>query len=277
MGSILESWANASAWTRHQAAQVYTYDDALSYWKVTRRWHFAGYEPYIAAPVSKKLIDSFKHELTWHKNHPNLRHNLMLRDWLRLPMPVRKKIALFFEGNGLTDFDFFDHGGRAMVFLATDMNSGKRRIARMEADHHSRSIRPAHPSVLQSLHSNQDSLADYERIKLEILPEIVPIHKLPARDAQSSVPPMAKDFHEASYYLGHGSNLTYHGAMFDRDADPQNMGLLPDGRVVSLDPEFIFGDEAMQLYTYIKEQGAFSALAPYAGQLYGAEPEARFF
>lgn len=201
----------------------------------------------------------------------------MLRDWLRLPSRMQERISLFFESKGLTDFDFFDHGGRAMVFLAVDASSGKRRIVRMEADHGSRSIRPAHPSVLQALHSNEDSLADYERIKLEILPEIVPLHKLPARDAQSSVPPIAKDFHEASYYLGHGSNLTYDGAMFDRDADPQNMGLLPDGRVVSLDPEFIFGDDAMQLYNHIKGQGAFSALEPYAAQLYGAVPDKRFF
>ncbi len=272
-----QSWNAASQWLINQAASVYCWNNELLYWQVKTRWHYAGGPAYLPVPVSERLCQSFNHQDVWHHNKPNLKDNLMFRLWPELSHQMKRKVASFFEENNLTDFDFFDHGGRAMVFLSTDKTNGRQRIARMEANHSFRSIRPENPTVLQPFVTNEGDVDSYDGIKLEIMPEIVPLNKLPARSHYPSGFSLARDFHVAVFHLSFGTNLTYGDEIFDADSEPQNVGVLPDGKIVSHDPEFRFGVQARELQTHFRKQKESVSLAPYAQDLYGMASGAHYF
>lgn len=198
----------------------------------------------------------------------------MMRAWPNLREETREGISAFFAERGLSDFSFFDHGGRAVVFRAREGQSGRIRIVRVEADHASRSIRPAHDTVLAALSSNQADVRAYEGVKLEVVPEIVPLHKLPARALLASEEE-SLSFHKATYEISHGTNTRYRRGMYDRDSDSPNIGILPDGKVVSLDPEFIFGRRAVMWHRALRH--GWPDISPDMDVLYGLSPSARFF
>lgn len=152
----------------------------------------------------------------------------------------------FVSDHGYQVLEFFDHGGRAMVFRVRHAPTGKQLVLRVEGDHTHRQPRPVHSTVLQAVLSNQAMLDDFSHIKMEILPEIIPLTKLPARARCRGDDRLSKIFNDAVLDLSWGTNRTYPKNWFDFDAEPQNTGMMPDGRVVTLDPEIFTGTKAIK-------------------------------
>lgn len=275
MSDLYTSWPAAIAFLKAQAKDAYVWDERLSYWAVKTRWHYWDSPPRIETSAAPRLKEAFAHAAAWHQNHPSLRHNFMMNVWAELSDPMQSRIASFFEENGLTDFDFLDHGGRGMVFHARDQKTGRTRIARLEADHSSRTRRLNHPSVLQAYHHNEDDLERYQRVKLEILPEIIPLHKMPGRRLVGKDEQQA--YHIMTYFLAHGTNLTYSNHIYDYDASVENVGLLPDGKIVSLDPQFHYGEEGRFPRDIMNKSAEMQSLRPYVSQIYGMANDAGFF
>lgn len=275
MGNDTTNWPGAITYLKAQADVAYVWDDRLSYYAVKTRWYYWDYAAPVPTSPSKHLCDAFDQAASWHQNHPSLRHNFMMNAWPELTGLHQSRIAAFFEENGLSDFDFLDHGGRAMVFHARDKETGRTRIARMEADHSSRSRRLNHSSVLQSYAHNEDDLARYNNVKLEILPEIVPLHKMPGRRLVTEAGQGAH--HAMTYFMAHGTNLTYDDDIYDYDASVENVGLLPDGKIVSLDPQFLYGEKTKSPRALMNGTKEMQMLRPYAPQLYGLSSNQLYF
>lgn len=268
MGETPDNWALRAQWLWEQAQQAFVWNEALGYYETRDAVQS------LAAAAAPDLKTAFAQSAAWGEAHPNLTHNLMMRVWPKLREETRDGIAAFFAERGLSDFSFFDHGGRAVVFRARDRQSGRIRLAQLEADHFSRSVRPVHDTVLAAFASNEADIGAYERVKLEIMPEIVPLHKLPARALLGSEAE-SLSFYKAGFEISHGTNVRYGRSMYDRDADMPNVGILPDGKVVSLDPEFVFGREAAMWHRAFRHGR--HDLSPDMGALYGLSPRARFF
>lgn len=270
------SWSDTIAFLKEQANAAYVWNEDLGYWQVKERWHYWGHpEPVITMPV-RHLRDAFEQADLWHKNHPSLSGNFMMRAWPALSERVQKDIAYFFEAEGqLQNFDFLDHGGRAMVFTAKDRQTGRTRVARMETNHDGRTPRLKHSTVLQPYLSNEGDMWWCNDIKLEILPEIVPLHKIPGRRELCAQDEHA--YHQMTYWLSHGTNWMYDWEMYDYDADVTNVGLLPGGKIVSLDPQYLFNAAAKAPRTLFYQSPEARALYPHAPGLYGLPSNDLYF
>ncbi len=256
-------WNERIEWLKDQAKEAYVWDEAASYWRVKTRWRYEGHPLATYPPPQIDLTHSFKHAAEWTEDNPNLSGNLMFRAWPELSVQSRSAINDWVRKQGLKDIEFFDHGGRAMAFRGIDERTGRYRILRVEADHSSRSIRIVHPSVLQPYAADES----IDRIRLEILPEIVPLHKLPARPKLSAERSIVDVFQETVVVASHGTNFTYDADVFDVDTDAANVGILPDGKIVSLDPEFRFGKTAADWRKGFAKN--FAEIKEFAPRLYG--------
>lgn len=158
---------------------------------------------------------------------------------------------------GYTDFQFIDHGGRALAFRTDNKHTGEQHILRIEAPHSHRMHRPHHNTVLPAFHTwGEDSKegGDYfHNIKIEICREVLPLSKLPLRKDYLHTQDLVNIFHRALHAVSWGTNMTYPIGLFDRDADPHNVGLLPNGHVVTFDPEMITGAAAMIAHHRFKD------------------------
>ncbi len=273
MQEIPKSWKPRIDWLKAQADKAYGWNLRLGYYEVRNRWY-----PPVTVPASYNLRKAFDHQHLWKKNFPNLEHNLMMKAWPRLMPQTRDKIGNFFKGCNIDHFELLDHGGRAMVFRAMN-EKGRIRIARLEADHPNRSTRPLHRTVLPAYMSNEHRLDEYERIKLEVLAEVVPLHKLPGRPPSTAEQTLRDSFHDAVTDISTGTNLTYDETMFDQDTSPQNVALLPDGRIATMDPEFVYGDEARMGHSLLAQQFKPRNWGLIAAQklVYGPTPDRVFF
>lgn len=232
-------------WLREQALRYYVWDEAGRYHRVKAS----------RGPTARTLRQSWQALPEMADRFPNLKHNLFVRALPFLPLAARAQINSFFMAHGLRDFEFLDHGGRALAFRAFHLPSRQLRIARMEAPHHGRAPRPAHPTILPAFASNQGRMGGYGDIKLEILPEVMPLSKILRAQDLGQVELLRDLFHQAVVGLSWGTNLMYPATMFDRDAEPQNVGLRPDGRLVSFDPEIITGTKAQEAQRRFKTPG----------------------
>lgn len=236
------SWVS---WLREQASRSYVWDEKGQYHRVVAP----------RGPASRTLREAWQSLPAAAERFPNLKHNLFVRALPYLPLAARGQINAFFSAQGLRDFEFLDHGGRAIAYRAYHLLSRQFRIARMEAPHACRYVRPCHPTVLQPFASNEGRMVAYGDIKLEILPEVVPLSRL-YRDCDAGRVQLLRDlFHEAMSGLSWGTNLMYPETMFDRDAEPQNIGLRSDGRLVSFDPQIITGPAAQRAQRHFNAPG----------------------
>ncbi|QQG36931.1 MAG: hypothetical protein HYS17_03935 [Micavibrio aeruginosavorus] len=236
------NWVN---WLREQAAQAYVWDEAGQYHRVIAP----------RGPTARTLREAWQSLSAADERFPSLKHNLFVGALPRLPLAARAQINAFFSAQGLRDFEFLDHGGRAIAFRAYHLPSRQFRIARMEAPHGCRYARPRHPAILQPFASNEGRMKAYGDIKLEILPEVMPLAKLYKACDADQVKLLRDLFHEAVLGLSWGTNLMYPATMFDRDAEPQNVGVRPDGRIVSFDPQIITGAPAQAAQRHFKTPG----------------------
>ncbi len=230
--SFPDTGTNWVSWLRTQAAEAYAWDDRAQYWRVRQEL------PYKVHP---RLKDA------WHAlpgllaDFPQLNGNLFARCLQDMDSDTKDRIEDFFMAQGYADFQFLGHGGRALAFRARHIPSGQIHVARMEAPHSARSVRPVHPVVLQALASNEDDMQMHGDMKLEVLPEIVPLTKLHSPVAHTDNTFLHQIYNRAVYDLALGTNLFYPTTMFDHDCEPQNIGIRPDGRIVSFDPAFLLG------------------------------------
>lgn len=233
---------NWVSWLRDQAARHYIWDNTAQYFRIKAR----------RGATERTLRDAWHILPTQRKHFPHLRDNLFGRLLPELPLSARVRISTFFAARGLRDFEFLDHGGRAIVFRAQHFPTGQMRLARMEAPHSGRYPRPKHPVILQPFASNEGHFGFYGDVKLEILPEILPLSKLYSEISNMEVPLLKSAFQQAVFDLSWGVNMMLSHDMFDRDAEAQNVGIRPDGRVVSFDPEIVRGAKAHEKHLYFK-------------------------
>ena len=226
-------------WLQEQAARRYTWDDKAQYHRVLHEKVAA--HTRLPARTLRDAWARLPQELAYF---PNLKSNLFVSELDCLPVSARARISAFFTAQGLRDFEFLDHGGRAITYRALHVPTGQIRVARMEAPHCSRFPRPHHSVVLQPFATNEGRMKHYGDIKLEVLPEVVPLSHLYKDINDIEVPLLKKAFQDAVWDLSWGTNLMYSHRMFDRDAEAQNVGLLPDGRIASFDPEVVTGERA---------------------------------
>lgn len=243
--SPVDMGVNWVSWLRDQATRFYTWDAVGQYHRVITPHR----------PTARSLRESWQRLPALTTQFPNLKHNLFMRALPHLPLAARAQINAFFAAHGLRDFEFLDHGGRAIAFRAFHVPSRQLRIARMEAPHHCRYPRPDHPTVLPAFASNQGRMGGYGDIKLEILPEVMPLSKIFKAQDLGQTELLRDLFHEAVFGLSWGTNVMYPVTMFDRDAEPQNVGLRPDGRLVSFDPQIITGARAQVAHRNFKTPG----------------------
>ena len=237
---------NWVAWLQDHAARYYTWDEKAQYHRVTGVQTSQGLKP------ARTLREAWLALPRVHESFPHLKSNLFVRDLASLPLSARMHISSFFEARGLRDFEFLGHGGRAVAYRALHVPSGQMRVARMEGVHSQRFPRMDHPVILQAYASNEGFTQSYGDIKLEILPEVVPLSRL-YKDTESVQVPLLKDaFHHAIYSLARGVNMMHGSHSFDNDADPANVGLRADGRIVSFDPEVVTGARAQGKQRYFK-------------------------
>lgn len=172
---------------------------------------------------------------------------------------------------GYDDFQFLDIGGRALAFRTVHRPSGERRVLRVEAPHPFRQDRPLHPTVAIACQTLQGD--ELDGIKIEICDEFVPLNKIPdAKKFHSPLPPFYQ-FYGDIVELAWGTNMTYPQTLFDEDAEPQNVGLSPSGRVLSFDPQIIKGDEAMRLHWHFNDPYILRDASPQQLRLvYGYSP-----
>lgn len=220
------------SWLREQAAKAYAWDDRAQYFRVRREL------PY---KVHARLKDAWHALPDLMTDFPHLNGNLFIRSLQDMDNDTKDRIESFFMTRGYADFQFLGHGGRALAFRARHIPSGQIHVARMEAPHSARSMRPAHPVVLQAFASNEDDMRAHGDMKLEVLPEIVPLPKLRSPMGHTDNALLCQIYNSAVYDLAMGTNLMYPHTMFDHDSEPQNVGIRPDGRVVSFDPAFLLG------------------------------------
>lgn len=232
-------WQDRILWLQAQAALAYEHDPGSGVAKVRRA---DGFVP----PYQGQSLSAVFHSLPQlYKTYPALSGNLMARSWPHLPPQTIQRMDDFLNDHNYEVLEFFDHGGRAMVFRVRHAPTGHQLVLRVEGDHQHRQPRPLHSTVLQPLLTNQAVLDDFSRIKMEVLPEIIPLSKLPDRDRSRRDAQLSKIFNDAVVDLAWGTNRTYPKNWFDFDAEPQNVGMMPDGRVVTLDPEIFIGAKAI--------------------------------
>lgn len=222
------------SWLKEQAALSYTWDEAAKFYRVTHQFPYA--IPNTTSPAPECLTKIFAHATSYiqAKKH----RNLMIHAWPTLSRKTQDRISDFIHDHGLYSYSFFDYGGRAVVLRATEASTHKTRIVRIEADHKCRTPRLTHPTVLQPYATNEGQCAEYDGIKLEILPEVMPLHNIPDRPINNSDISIIDAFDTTIVSLAQGTNLTYPEGIFDSDSEPQNVGLLPDGKIVSIDPQY---------------------------------------
>ncbi|MFA7276004.1 MAG: hypothetical protein WC043_04310 [Pseudobdellovibrionaceae bacterium] len=231
---------NCVAWLRGQAARAFDWDRKTVAHFVKRRADTPEF------PVHKNFARAYEGLMDIRDYFPKLHHNRMADMFEGEGADMIEKVGDILEKEGYADFSFLDHGGRALAFRARHKESGKTHVIRAEAPHAARQARPQHATVLPSYFTHEG--ADIMHIKLEALDEVVPLSKLPDRPQESEKgSPFYDIFHRAVYHLGWGTNLTYPKDMFDRDAEPQNVGITPEGRIVTFDPEIIQGPRALHM------------------------------
>lgn len=229
------SWASRIEWLRRQADQAYTLDLDSNTWAVN-------------LPCLSPKFNTLSGAL---KNIPDeaLRQrygNLTYQTIPTIDPKIMARMSDFLHDHHYSDFQFFDFGGRALVFRLRDQRSLETCVVRVEVDHSCRQIRPVHGTVLQPRLSNQSIIGDFADIKIEVMPEIVPLTKLPARILCQNNNDLYRAFTSAIVGISWATNLTYRAEMFDFDAEPQNVGVLPSGRVATLDPEIEIGAGARE-------------------------------
>lgn len=232
-------------WLRDQAARHYIRDAQAQYFRVRAP----------RGATARTLRDAWNKLPAQHAFFPILHSNLFMNLLPQLPLSARTRISNFFTAHGLRDFEFLDHGGRAIAFRARHWPTGQMRIARMEAPHSFRHPRPDHPVILRPFACNEGHFRFYGDVKLEILPEVMPLSKIYRNRDLVGMSLLRNAFHDAVLGLAHGTNMMYSPDMFDFDAEPQNVGLLPDGRVVSFDPEIVAGEKARDKHRHFHTPG----------------------
>ncbi len=222
-------------WLRDFAQRYYVWDSQARYHRVS------GLNPPSPYPPAENIRSAWNKLPQLVEDMPHLRHNFFVRDLSTLSEGAQTRINTFFTACGLRDFEFLGFGGRAITYRALHGPSGQYRVARMEGAHSARMPRPVHPVVLQPYQTNQNAMARHDNIKLEIMPEIVPLNKAFHKAALPEIPLLKEAYYQAAVGLGWGTNMMYNQNMFDRDAEYHNIGIRPDGRLVSFDPEIITG------------------------------------
>ena len=235
IGKSVDIGVNWVVWLQDQAARHFVWDEPGRYYRV-RAGRGAIY------PDLRTAWDNIgNHQAAF----PNIHHNLFADRVQFLSNRLSARIAGFFSRQGLTDFELLDHGGRALAYRARHIPTGQMRIARMEAPHSGRCLRPVHPVVLPPFASNENDLKRYSDFKLEIMPEIMPLSKILRGYDICKDSILSDHFYRAVNGLSWGTNLMYPPHMFDRDAELQNVGVRPDGKIVTLDPEIVTGQRAI--------------------------------
>ncbi len=229
----VDTGVNWVGFLRAQAQRAFIWDEPAQYFRVRA----------VRGETYPTLLQAWDHLGDNSARFPNLAHNLFADQVLYLSDRVRNRINRFFIKQGLTDFEFLDHGGRALAYRARHIPTGQMRIVRMESPHSHRFARPQHAGILQPFASNQDDMMRFGNMKLEVLPEIMPLSKIWRSKCQGDEL-MQEPFSGVIAGLSRGTNMLYSVSMFDADAEPQNVGLRPDGRIVSLDPEVVTGARA---------------------------------
>ena len=229
---------NWVSWLRDQAAKYYIWDEKAQYHRVLHPCSSLDVSP------NRTLRDAWQKLPRYHQSFPHLHSNLFIRQLNQMRLSERTRVSIFFAAHGLKNFEFLNHGGRAITFRALHMPTGQIRVARMEAQHSGRFPRPDHSVILQPFATNEGHFHFYGDVKLEILPEVVPLSRLYLEINEMNIPLVRKAFQDAVYDLSWGTNMMYGTQMFDRDAEAQNVGVLPDGRIVSFDPEVVRGARA---------------------------------
>ena len=256
----MHSWDSRIQWLRRQADQAYVLDLDSNTWAVN------------IPCLSQKFntLSGALHNIT----NDDLRQrygNLTYQAIPGIDPKIMTRMDDYLRDHNYTDFQFFDFGGRALVFRLRDQRSLETCVVRVEVDHSCRQIRPAHNTVLQPRLSNQSIIGNFADIKIEVMPEIVPLTKLPARILCQNNNDLYRAFTSAIVGISWATNLTYHAEMFDFDAEPQNVGVLPSGRVVTLDPEIEVGVDARLRRQRFNE--GYRRLKPHQiEQLYGILP-----
>lgn len=237
---------NWVSWLKQQADRYYVWDERAQYHRVLH--------PVPLRPVrpAHTLRDAWCRLPQQYEKFPNLPGNLFVCELKKLSIVSRAQIGAFFSAQGLRDFEFLGHGGRAIAYRALHVPTGQMRVVRMEAPHACRFPRPHHPAILQPFASNEGHMKPFGDIKLEVLPEVVPLSRLyrPLYEMPDSF--MKEAFMDAVYDFARGTNMAYSVNMYDRDAKAQNVGLRADGRIVSFDPEVVTGTAAQRKHRYFK-------------------------
>lgn len=232
-------------WLRDRAARYYAWDAQARYHRVVGQ-----HKPSLPVASARTLRDAWAQLPRVQQDFSNLKHNLFVRDLAQLSVQARTHISLFFEAHGLRDFEFLGHGGRAIAYRALHEPSGQTRVARMEGVHSQRARRLDHPVILQPYTTNEDFTSYHYGIKLEVLPEIVPLSRFYKEVETISVPLLRECFHHALHGLAQGVNMMHGPSSYDNDADAANVGLRSDGRIVSFDPEVVTGAPAQEKHRY---------------------------
>lgn len=241
MRASVDIGVNWVSWLREQAVRHYVWYAAAQYHRVLHPRQTSDISP------GRTLRDAWQRLPPQHDKFPNLRSNLFIRLLHNLPVSARAHISDFFTAHGLRDFRFLDHGGNAITFRAYHIPTGQIRVARLEAPHSGRFQRPRHPVILQPYASNEGHYHFYGNVKLEVLPEIVPLARLYLEINKIQIPLLKHVFQDAVYDIACGTNLMYGSRMFDLDAEAQNVGFRWDGCVLSFDPEIITGAAAQDM------------------------------
>ena len=236
-------YTNLVDWLKDQARLSFVFD------RSSKRYHVNDAVVSATQPVFSVWSQSVHHLCKEQVDFPNLLHCLMFRKWNDLLTNERQDIIEHIDATlsawGYNDFQFLDHGGRAMAFRTAHRPSGERRVLRIEAPHEARRDRPVHPTVAKPHHAIEG--AAFDGIKIEICDEFVPLNKLP------DVSLFYSHFYSDFVDLAHAANMTYPQTLFDRDAEPQNVGLSPDAHILTFDPQIITGEEAMDAHRHFKD------------------------
>lgn len=242
----LATWESRIRWLKQQARAAYGPVDNAGYAPILR------HPNEFQSPVWPTLKQAFNDVSALAPDFPHLAHNRVTETLPHLPRDVVRAFDDFFAAHDLADFEFLDHGGRAVVFRALHRPTGQTRIARVEAPHLYRAQRPDCAVVLQPFATNQWELGSFAQIKLEVLPEQLPLHKA-IRRAGLTYAHEGTDrlIHRAAWYLAKMTNLAYPADMIDRDAEPQNVGISPQGKIRSHDPEMRRGSWVEEEHAHI--------------------------
>ena len=228
----LATWESRIRWLKQQAKKSYGPVDAAGYAPVLRR------PGEFQSPIWPRLRDAFNDIACLTPAFPHVANNLMTRHLPELKDEIVTAIDDFFAAEGLADFEFLDHGGRALVYRAHHVPTGQTRVARIETPHRYRGERIHHPAILQAFATNAPVMDSYAGIKLEALPEQIPLNKVLLREGLYRVDGETPDHvATAAWYMAWMTNLTYPGHLFDADSDPTNVGVSPHGKIRSHDPE----------------------------------------